>query len=358
MSKKTQLQEWWNRFRGKNKVEDSAKGITDNGTTVAAHEQTTDNSSDAIFQGEFPIATAPSGGESPTTMERQTESLCMVLSEESKEFQLKQQDWLNTLDKYAQDYKRLIYSKITAYVYTLDDEKYDVFVNNLRCVYNAVAAQTPPSDDTEKETFLRQRSYVTKFYDHVNLARSQATLLRIKKEQLDQSVKDQFMPALTETSANLTSQLVSLVALFTALSFIVFGGISSLDSIFSVLAQKNNTVLPAILVAIVWAFCMMNLLFLFMHFVLRIMGTEKESSIKVLAQKHPLVFICNYILLSLLLFLGGAYYAWITGIGRGVYDFVLSYKNWAFFFGLVLILAVIVISGVKLAKGLNAETHK
>ena len=311
---------------------------------------------DPIFHGETYQNADASGWESTTIMDTKTVELCQALSVDKDAFEKSQKSWLDDLDKYAQEYKRLIYSQITSYVYNLaenDEKTYDIFAYNLRRTYDSVAKTAVPEDSPDRENFLRLRSYVTKFYDHVNLAYSQFTVLYMEKEKVDQIVEDRLRPALTETTTNLTSQLVGLVALFTALSFIVFGGISSLNSISSVLTGNKHAVLPTIIVAIVWAFCMMNLLFLFMYFVLQIMGTKKEDSIKALVQKHPLIFICNYILLALLLFLGAAHYAWITGIGRGIYDWVLSISDWAFILGFALIAGIIFFSGRLLYKALT-----
>ena len=63
----------------------------------------------------------------------------------------------------------------------------------------------------------------------------------------------------------MNTQLISLIAIFTALSFIVFGGISSLDNIFD--GVKDIPVTKLMIVGSIWCFCIMNLVFVFMFFV-------------------------------------------------------------------------------------------
>jgi hypothetical protein len=379
-----------------------------------------------IFNGDYADQAVRRGSDTKPAIEIATENLCTQLDQDNNQFdETKQDAWLQALDDYARKHERLIYSVISNHVYTLVDDdnnindensKYTNFESNLRAAYLSVAEANPPEDPTELVTFQRKRSYATKFYDHVNLAQKQAALLKMKKEEVAQIVDKQLKPALQEatdnfktqmkadldettktfetrvddtvkdfktqmkadlgettkifetrvddTANNLTSQLISLVALFTALSFIVFGGISSLDSIFTVLSEKDNTVLPTIIVAIVWALCMMNLLFLFVYFILQIIaskkGTEgekppKKITFRGLVQKYPLVFLFNYILLSLLLFTGGAYYAWITGLGRGIYDWVLSVSDLTFILGFALIAGIIFFFGRLLYNAINPK---
>ena len=62
-------------------------------------------------------------------------------------------------------------------------------------------------------------------------------------------------------SKEMNVQLISLVAIFTALSFLVFGGISSLDNIFD--GAKNIPILKLIVVGSIWGLCCLYLYTLF-----------------------------------------------------------------------------------------------
>lgn len=286
--------------------------------------------------------------------------LCQGLTVSTQVFKKSIDQWLRELDEYIRSYERLLYSTISNYIYELDEKKYAIFELNIYSVFEYVMNQEPPKKNPEKDTYEKRRRIVMKFYDHVNLAHRQFVLYSQKQADIESLVEKKIEPELAKSSKELTSQLVGLVAIFTALSFIVFGGISSLESLFSVLSQNDNAVLPTIIVAIAWAFCLMNLLFAFMYFVLRVMGnksdaTEKE---KPMVQKYPLVFISNYILLSAFLLSIGSWAAWVTGVGRGIYDCVLSHGDIAFVVGLVIIVAIIIGLGIWLVKSLKRKTEK
>lgn len=176
-----------------------------------------------------------------------------------------------------------------------------------------------------------------------------------KQADIEFLIEKKIEPELAKSSKELTSQLVGLVAIFTALSFIVFGGISSLESLFSVLSQNDNAILPTIIVAIAWAFCMTNLLFGFMYFVLRVIGNKPDATEEniPMVRKYPLVFISNFILLSGLLLSLGSWAAWATGIGRGIYSCVLTHGDVIFVVGFAVIIAIIMGLGIWLVKSLK-----
>ena len=102
---------------------------------------------------------------------------------------------------------------------------------------------------------------------------------------LEREVEVILTPKVSAITKEMTQQLVGLIGIFTALSFIVFGGISSLDSIFGAVQgtlEDEHSVLPVLIIAIAWALCMMNLLFGFMYFVIRITHLQKPVDEKAL----------------------------------------------------------------------------
>lgn len=125
----------------------------------------------------------------------------------------------------------------------------------------------------------------------------------------------------------MTSQLVGLISIFTALSFIVFGGISSLENMVTSLQgtlKDQQSVLPILILAMAWAFCMMNLLFGFMYFVIRITTLEKpvDENAANVVQRYPVVFLCNYIILALLVLFSGMWFAEVNAVGKSVFEFL------------------------------------
>ena len=148
---------------------------------------------------------------------------------------------------------------------------------------------------------------------------------------LEHEVESILAPKISEITKEMTQQLVGLIGIFTALSFIVFGGISSLDSIFGAVQETLNerqSVLPVLILADAWAFCMMNLLFGFMYFVIRITTLKKPAAEKAanIIQRYPVVFLCNYIILALLVLFSGMWFAEVNAVGKSVFRIFCRFK--------------------------------
>ena len=138
-----------------------------------------------------------------------------------------------------------------------------------------------------------------------------------------------------------------------------------MDSIFQSLQttmDDKNTILPTLIVSVVWAFCLMNLLFGFMYFVLRIAKqspsqAEKQQNI---VQRYPVVFLCDYVLLLLFVVLCGSWFAERNGVGQTVFSFfVCDHHEITFIFAIVLIAVFFSSLGYKLYalyKGTDTST--
>ncbi len=106
-----------------------------------------------------------------------------------------------------------------------------------------------------------------------------------------------------------TSQLLTLVGMFTALAFLIFGGISSLDNLFS--EMNNLSILKLVTLGCVWGICILNLIFVFLICVSKMthlpfgFSDKPEVSIRV---KYAVVWPSNLILLTLLMFSLGFMY--------------------------------------------------
>lgn len=285
-------------------------------------------------------------------MEKKSRSLCEKLN--ATDFST--ESWLNEVSDFAENTgNRLIYSTISDYVFGL--EQRDRLTTNVKQALNDVYEQESYSQSTQK--------MVVKIYDHINLAIRQKDMTNKSDSDLRKQIEEIVETKSAAVTKEMTTQLVSLIAIFTALSFIVFGGISSLDSIFQSLQttmEDKNTILPTLIVSVVWAFCLMNLLFGFMYFVLRIAKqspsqAEKQQNI---VQRYPVVFLCDYVLLLLFVVLCGSWFAERNGVGQTVFSFfVCDHHEITFIFAIVLIAVFFSSLGYKLYalyKGTDTST--
>ena len=287
-------------------------------------------------------------------MSRQINNLCRSLSASVSEAgpgdDFQPADWLDQLEKYiSNSYHRLLYSEISNYIFQLDDPQTSSFTSNLDRVVSEAYSRL--SSDPNNSSLKKLFGTTVKFHDHVNLAIRQKALLSQNKEDSEKEIEKLVTPRLAELSKELTMQLIGLIGIFTALSFIVFGGISALSGIMDSLkaaTENTNSVLPALITAIAWAFCLMNLLFAFMYFVIKIVvKKERNEANQPLVKRFSAIFVTNYVLLSLLLIFGFSWFCSQTGLGSTYYKGFLT-SEYSFPVVWIVIMLVVIILGVLL----------
>lgn len=200
-------------------------------------------------------------------------------------------DWLLHFSDFSKLYDRFLYSKISASIITeFDDDEVMSLVTNISNVIDHIDEDKNSTRDRQiKETdFINDRVTVSKtkfkllykLYDHCNLANTQkfayqntdATIVAKLDNRFEEKFKEKFdnfiNPKLQDFQKDITTQLVSLVGIFTALSFVIFGGISVLDSLMDNI--KTLPVLKVIFVGDLWMICMLNLFMLFTKLICKI----------------------------------------------------------------------------------------
>ena len=268
--------------------------------------------------------------------------LCRLLSRKTMVEESDWKKWVERLETYLEYQEdRLMYSAISNYIFDKTEEELGVFGTNLDSVLHYVEGETAknPKDERWGKIFKA----VLKFYDHSNLAVQQQKLVNKKRMDLEREVEVILTPKVSEITKEMTQQLVGLIGIFTALSFIVFGGISSLDSIFGAVQgslKNEHSVLPVLIIAIAWALCMMNLLFGFMYFVIRITRLKKpvDEEATNLVQRYPAVVLCNYVLVAMLVLFGGMWFAECNGVGKFFFNLAVKDGNSSFTFAIFVII--------------------
>jgi len=286
--------------------------------------------------------------------------LCKELSRSVANGKFDSMHWLGELRKYiSKNDNRLLYSDISNYIFNLSDEEFTTFTTNLDSVLNAAAALRGTNVEQDKNLYKT----LLKFFDHVNLAHRQNSMFSNKQQDIDNEIERLLGPKIQDITKDMTSQLVGLVSIFTALSFLIFGGISSLQNTFNSLsaaANAQNSILPTLIVTLAWAFCLMNLLFGFMYFVLRIVKPPVSQIQTNIVQRYPVVFLCDYVLLLLFVVLCGSWFAERNGVGQTVFSFfVCDHREITFIFAIVLIAVFFSSLGYKLYalyKGTDTST--
>ena len=210
-------------------------------------------------------------------------------------------DWLNDFNNYARQYPRFLYSDITLQIFDKSDgETTALLLTRLDEVIDIIqedknmTKDDPPVPSVENtKVFLSSEKYklIYKLYDHCSLAHIQRLAYLKTKSDIEFEVKQSFSPKLDDFQKDITAQLVSLVAIFTALSFVIFGGINILGNM---LGNAVNMRLPKImLIGDLWMLCMTNLFILFITLIGKLLNKKIDLYIHLL--------VINIILVCLLI---------------------------------------------------------
>lgn len=211
--------------------------------------------------------------------------------------------------KYIVDYDRVLYSEISSYFFSLNGEKRVVFLSNIDFFVEKIFSSSSKIKISENNNIDEEyfKKIVLKIWDHVHLADQQYNTLTQDDDEFKRKVTEHMFPIkndveneLNAFTRNMTSQLISLVGIFTAMSFLVFGGINSLDNIFS--GAKDIPILKLSIIGSIWSLCITNLIFVFMFFIskmsdMKISVSDNGNMIK----KYPLVFWANLVSSTILI---------------------------------------------------------
>lgn len=286
-------------------------------------------------------------------MEKEMDEICKMLSEETKSF--KAEDFFARINKYVVNNERLLYTHITNYIFLLSEEQFGILQSNLDSVIQYMGTMemngnAPENEDADAERERTQKTII-KIWDHVNLARKQYILFCHKDEDYEKIVDEKMEMAEAKISKEMNIQLISLVAIFTALSFLVFGGISSLDNIFS--GVQDIPIIKLLIIGCIWCFCIMNLIFTFMFFAAKITKLSVRSTDDVNAniiKKYPLVWWSNYVIISVLCLGCWLFFVYTRGYDKQIDSFVRRYDTCFVVVGTIAIGVAMVLIAKKLYK--------
>ena len=237
-------------------------------------------------------------------------SICTILLTPSNLFKSQKcKELCIKINEYIIKYQRLLYSQISDFIYNLSDSNSNTFISNLDCLRDFVL------NDSDEPSLLVARKIVLKIYDHSNLAFKQLISLK----QNDSEFKRMFLENITPLKAELgnefnehskstTAQLISLLGIFTAMAFLVFGGLSSLQSVFSNISEVG--VIKLILLSCLWGFLLINVIALFVSFICKVSDKDfeiKNKSNEKLICRYPSIIISNVILFVIFIFTGSIY---------------------------------------------------
>ena len=214
---------------------------------------------------------------------------------------------------YIQEYDRILYSPISNIIYSSyenmsDEELTGTILSNLDellfYVNDEAAMEKHNSECTgkrDKKSVEDAKKAVLKIWDHVNLANQQYRVLKQTDDEYDKMFRERIDSYKEDMMKEMNAQLLTMVSIFTALAFLVFGGISSLDNVFSI---SDIPLLKVIASGLVWGLCIFNLIFVFLFCVGKMTHLNFKSNSDpqtTIFQKYPIVWWSDLILVALLI---------------------------------------------------------
>lgn len=285
-------------------------------------------------------------------MHEEINMICAKLSVSSTSFN--KSETYTLIGNYIKKYKRWLYSDVSTYLFGCDEKSLSAYISNLDQIYEYAflqLSQCSTEESIEHEDCQQNALAIEKLWDHSNLAQTQNQQLHDSDDTFAARFKNNLIPFKAEFSKEMNMQFISLIAIFTALSFIVFGGISSLDNILE--GAGNVPILDLILVACVWSLGIVNLVFVFIFMVAKLTKLSIKSSDKegdTLSMRYPFFVWTNYFLTFILSFSGWLYYIDYANAGSWFLNISHNYSFVTSMFGIGVILIIFICLAVVLLK--------
>lgn len=271
-------------------------------------------------------------------LKRRINGICSSLNRSSDEYDTSKT--LTSIEKYINlKQHRILYSEISAYIFAMSEHQRGNFVTNVELLL----VEAMSKSETINENVLKS---VIKIYDHVHLALHQFESLKREDEDIQKMIAKNIEPVTTKFEGKLQdsykeiyTQLIGLIGIFTALAFLVFGSITSLESIFGV--ANNIPMLKIMVVASLWGLCLLNLIFIFIFFV------SKMTKMDVAGQNsniYPVVAWGNLILITVLVTASWGYYVSNTQLTDWLIQLLESNEKVVVIGGFLVILSLFTVS--------------
>ena len=250
---------------------------------------------------------------------------------------------LQKMREYRNTYTRWIYSDITNYIFQQGGLGIEgLFNQNLDNLEGYIYSQAEKKPTKEKEiTSDPDVIMFDKFSDHVNLALVQRGLVDTSDKNFESNFKTCADPYAEKLYSKLNKELISLVSIFTALSFLVFGGIQSLDNIFTDVGSVP--IVELVIVGCIWSFGILNLVFSFLYLISKLTKLSLravDDDHATLAQKYPFWVWSNFALFFIFSIFCWIYYVDYSNSGSWLIRWSQGHNIMSTFGGIGIILII------------------
>lgn len=303
-------------------------------------------------------------------MSEKIAEICNILFTDSNEFN--EVNAFNKIYQYIKGYNRILYSQISNMVYAYFNEHtpeeaanaLGTMISNIEKIvaYNGTQAYKDKKSKVksleDKKVFDDTEKALIKIWDHVNLAQTQYSGLKQTDDEYKRKFDKSITPFKEELVKDMNSQLLTMVSIFTALAFLIFGGISSLDNIF---ANQGIPIFKIMIIGSIWGLCILNMIFVFLFCVdkmtkLNFKSTEDRDA--TIFQKYPIIWWSNLVIISIMGLSMWAYYLTKKSIHTWFDKICFANPMLATIIGTSVIIIVIIFFTYKLVKATKYSSTK
>lgn len=268
-----------------------------------------------------------------------------------------------------------LYNIIEAYIAKYDRIMYAPISNRIYAYFNSGSTDKPPAEGTLLTNLERLLDYayrradnkrnpklysdtkkaILKIRDHANLAQQQYLQLKQSDQEYAEKFEKQYGKYSAEMSKEMNAQMLTIVGIFTALAFMVFGGISSLDNIFSI---HSIPLLKLMVITCLWSLGIVNLVFIFLFCVGKMTNLRFASNVKKdadIIQKYPIVWWTDFLLLSLTVIFSWFYYIKYNHLAKWITCFFNICPEIRVTLYTILLFVIIVLTAITLFIHINKE---
>lgn len=238
------------------------------------------------------------------------------------------------LKKYLDNYNRILYSEISAAIFKESESNIFNIINNLESIAESSASNIFLNQQVEEVD-----KSILKLWDHVNLANMQLENLQMKDKTLREKFNTVVQPVVSElreetqnsinsNNRDLTNSLLAMLGIFTALAFLLFGGVSSASS---VLSNISSIQLPLLMVLMsIWGGIICNISYFLIYFVSKLIHISIKTNNRYNAsvfRRHPYICLINFALLSMFVLSSWFYFIEVTTGDKWIKLFILNNKD-------------------------------
>lgn len=273
-------------------------------------------------------------------MTQNMEKLIDTLNIDSNEFS--SETTYKKLCKYKNEHERLLYTVLSDKIFScyknsdkMTDENDEV--GNILSNIDALLVYCEEKSEISKENNIH--NIVLKLKDHANLATRQYRALKQTDEEYQQKFDKKISGFREKVTQEMSAQLITLVGIFTAIAFVVFGGLSSLESIFS----NKRPLIEIIVIGSLWMLGMINLVFIFLKGISNMTKLDISSkNSDNLLEKY--IWIIWFDLIFILTIIS---VVWINFAKKSIIlnNLFTKWKEWIFISGTIM-LPILIISAI------------